>query len=76
MQMRGLMIPHSEYVALAADKKPRCHHYRELFKVNLWEEDLHAFRRSAHYSIPVGSDHFFQQIEKEIGRLLLHMVEK
>jgi len=71
-----IVCPHSEYVALAGDEKSRCYHYRELFKVNLSEEDLHVFRRSAHYSIPVGSDRFVQQIEKKIGRSLLHMVKK
>jgi putative transposase len=60
--------PHIEYLQLGVDAEQRQHGYRELFKVNLAEEDLHAFRKAAHYSMPVGSDKFVTQIEAKTGR--------
>jgi hypothetical protein len=38
--------------------------YRELFKTQLSEEDLHLVRKAAHYCQPVGDDRFLQQIEQ------------
>lgn len=61
------LSPHEEYWQLGRDTKERCHTYRELFKHQLSEENLHLFRKAAHYSQPVGDDRFRQQIEQQYG---------
>lgn len=67
------ITPHDEYLSLGKNKKSRQYAYRELFKVNLSEEDLHAFRESAHYCQPVGSERFRKQIEEKLGSPLGYM---
>jgi putative transposase len=62
------IIPHDEYLKLGTNTKQRCRAYRDLFKTQLSEEDLHAFRQAAHYSVPVGIDRFAEQIEQTIGK--------
>ena len=64
----AVITPHEEYLRLGREPEERRHAYRELFKTNLSEQDLHAFRKAAHYSMPVGSDRFCEQIESKIGR--------
>ena len=59
--------PHEEYMLLGQDFEKRCFAYRELFKHQLSEENLHLFRKAAHYSQPVGDERFRQQIEKQYG---------
>lgn len=64
-----VLTPHQDYLQLNInDVTGRQYRYRELFKINLAEEDLHAFRRAAHYSVPVGSDRFIAQIEEKTGQ--------
>jgi putative transposase len=62
-----ILTPHDEFTKLGENAIERCHAYRELFKASLSEEDLHAFRKAAHYSMPVGTDRFHEQIETKIG---------
>lgn len=64
---------HEEYLRLGSTSATRGHAYRELFRVNLSEEDLHLFRKAAHYCQPVGSDRFRQQIERKYGIKLGYM---
>lgn len=66
------LTPHPAYLALGNDKNERCYAYRELFRNMLNQEDLHTIRRAAHYSHPLGSDYFAQQIEALIGRSVGH----
>lgn len=54
-----MLTAHREHLPLSATSvDKRQYQYRELFKINLVEEDLHVFRRAVHYSVPVGSDRF------------------
>ena len=62
------MTPHEQYLKLGADESERCHAYRELFRAQLSEEDLHAFRSAAHYSVPLGTDRFAEQIKQVTGK--------
>ncbi|MBI5462305.1 MAG: transposase [Gammaproteobacteria bacterium] len=41
--------------------------YRELFRYQLSEADLHLIRKAAHYCQPVGDDRFRLQIESRYG---------
>lgn len=61
------LAPHVEYLSLGKTTEERCYAYRELFKVQLSEENLHLIRQSAHYSQPIGDDRFREQIEKRYG---------
>jgi len=62
-----IVTPHLEYLSLGKDTESRCFHYRELFKVDLSQQDLHSFKKAAHYSVPVGSDRFVEQIKIELN---------
>jgi putative transposase len=60
---------HREYLPLSTTSVgKRQYQYRELFKINLAEEDSHPFRRAGHYSVPVGSDRFIAQLEEKTGQ--------
>ena len=61
------VVPHDEYLALGKTWEERCYAYRELFKTQLSEENLHLIRRSAYYSQPIGDDRFREQIERRYG---------
>ncbi|MES9970330.1 MAG: transposase [Candidatus Thiodiazotropha sp.] len=59
--------PHKEYLRLGSNKSEQCYSYRELFKAQLSEEDIHLFRKATHYSQPIGDDRFKHQIESRYG---------
>jgi putative transposase len=61
------LTAHEEYRRLANTTTARCHAYRELFRAQLSEEDLHLIRKAAHYCQSVGDDRFREQIEKKYG---------
>lgn len=67
------LIPHQEYTRLGQSREQQCYAYRELFRHQITEQDLHLFRKAAHYSQPIGVDLFRKQIEKKyrikLGRL-------
>ena len=65
-----LITPHPVYLVLADSVQQRCYRYREMFQEVLSPEDVHAIREAIHYSMPVGSDRFRQQIEQKLGRSL------
>lgn len=64
---RSWLPPYREYERLGSNPAERGFAYRELFKIQLSEEDLHLVRRAAHYCQPVGDDRFRQQIEQRYG---------
>jgi putative transposase len=59
--------PHDEYTRLGKSKEKQCHAYRELFRNQISEPDLHLIRQAAHYSQPVGDDLFRKQITEKYG---------
>ena len=61
------LTPHSTYLAINNDKEKRCFAYRELFRCELDQEDLHNIRKATHYSHPLGNDRFAQRIEALTG---------
>ena len=61
------LVPHDEYLSLGNTTEERCYAYRDLFKTQLSEENLHLIRKSAHYCQPIGDDRFRVQIEKRYG---------
>ena len=64
---KAWITPHAEYIGLGKTSADRCHAYRELFRDQLSEADLHQIREAAHYSQPIGDDRFRQMIEKQYG---------
>lgn len=64
------LTPHDEYLKLGKGDKSRTKAYRALFNHQLSEENLHLFRKAAHYCQPVGDDRFREQIEKKYGVVL------
>jgi putative transposase len=63
----GWLKPHEEFVRLAATPEERAYAYRELFRSELSDMDLHLIRKAAHYCQPVGDDRFRRQIESRYG---------
>lgn len=63
----GWLHPHEEYSRLGATVAQRCQAYRELFRNQLSEQDLHIIRRAAYYCQPVGDDRFRQEIDARYG---------
>jgi len=61
------LIPHSGYLTLGTTVEIRSSVYRDLFKTQLSEENLHLFRQSAHYCQPIGDERFRKQIEIKYG---------
>ena len=59
---------HAAYLDLGKDQAARCSSYRELFRQALSAEDMLSIRQAAHYSMPLGSDKFLEQIECKTGR--------
>jgi putative transposase len=58
---------HPEYLRIAQDKEKRLEAYRELFRYQVSDQDLHQIRQATHYCQPVGDDRFRQQIESKYG---------
>lgn len=63
----GWLTQHEEYLRLGDSREARCYAYRELFRHQLSEADLHLIRKAAHYCQPVGDDRFRLQIEARYG---------
>ena len=61
------LTPHAEYLRLGATPQACCYAYRELFKIEVPDEDLHLIRRAAHYCQPVGEDRFRATLARKYG---------
>lgn len=64
---QGWLTPHTEYLALGKNTEERCYAYRDIFKTQLSEQNLHLFRKAAHYCQPIGDERFRQFIEAKYG---------
>ena len=67
------LTPHNEYLMLGRDDTERSFAYREIFRHELSEDDLHVIRKAAHYCQPVGDERFRAQIEEKYGVVLGQM---
>jgi putative transposase len=61
------VVPHEEYLKLGNCVEVRCHAYRELFKYQLSDEDVHLIERASQNCQPVGDDRFRERIEQQYG---------
>ena len=65
-----LVTMHESYRQLGQNQELRNSRYRALFHKTLSHEDRAAIRRATHFSMPLGSDEFVEQIEKQAGRTI------
>ena len=59
---------HELYLGLGRDKEERSYAYRELFRAQLPEQDIHSIRQAYHYNYPLGNDRFKEKIEEALNR--------
>lgn len=59
---------HILYEELGSDSDVKHYAYRELFKTQIPEEDLHIIKESMKYNYPLGSQRFKEQVESALGR--------
>jgi len=61
------LAKHHEYLGLGFTPEERCRAYRELFRYQIPDEDIHLIERASHYCHPVGDGRFRGQIEQRFG---------
>jgi putative transposase len=61
------LVAHKEYLNMGTTIDARCNAYRELFKSQLPEKDIHLIERASEYCCAVGNDRFCRKIEKQYG---------
>ena len=59
---------HYLYEQLGSSSDLKQYTYRELFKTQLPNEDLHVIKESMKFNYPLGSERFKEQIESALGR--------
>ena len=59
---------HFLYEELGSASEIKQHAYRELFKTQIPDEDLHIIRESIKYNYPLGSQRFKGRVESALGR--------
>jgi len=59
---------HDLYVRLGASEHDRQCAYRELFRAQIPETDIHDIRECLAYNHPLGNDRFREQIESTLGK--------
>lgn len=59
---------HEYYLRLGQTEEERSYAYRELFKVELTERDVHTISHAFHYNYPLGNDRFKEKIEATLRR--------
>ena len=59
---------HALYQQLGSTIKDRQYAYRDLFKLQIPDEDIHKIKKSLDYNYPLGNDRFKQQIENALGQ--------
>ncbi|MCG8324059.1 MAG: transposase [Thiotrichales bacterium] len=63
-EQNRLISEHNLYMQLGHDKEERCFAYREIFKAQLSERDVHRINHTIHYNYPLGNDRFKEKIEE------------
>jgi len=63
-----LLHPHELYLGLGSGKDDRCFSYRELFKYQIEDQDIHQIRESSLRNYPLGNERFKEQIERELNK--------
>ncbi len=64
----GLIQDHELYLALGTDNEQRHYVYREFFRVDLSDEDIHTINHAFYYNYPLGNERFKESIEITLQR--------
>jgi len=64
----SIISDHTLYDDLGHSSKTKQYAYRELFKTQIPEEDLHAINEGLKYNYPLGHERFRAQVEIALGR--------
>ena len=64
----SMVEPHPSYLSLGSDPAVRQAAYRDLFREQLREADIHAIRTASRFSMPLGDARFREQVERALGR--------
>jgi putative transposase len=64
---KSRIVHHREYLNLGTTQESRCQACRELFKIQIPEEEIHMIERASEYCQPVGDDRFRKKIEERYG---------
>lgn len=67
-EANALINDHILYDALGSNQQTRQKLYRQLFRNQVTEVDVHEIRQSLAYNHPLGDDRFKNQIENALGR--------
>ena len=57
------LTQHDEYLGLGSSPEERCNAYRELFRFEIPDEDIHMIERASDFCHFVGDDRFREQTE-------------
>ncbi len=63
-----LIEDHALFHGLGVTDKTRQHAYRELFRVDLSDENIHEISHASYYNYPLGNERFKESIEKTLKR--------
>ncbi len=67
-QVDPVIEDHSEYLALGDTSESRQQAYRELFRHQVPDADLHVIRATAQRGVPLGNDRFRESVERQLRR--------
>ena len=67
-EINSVIKPHELYLLLGNTFEERNYAYRELFRVDLHDEDIHQIRQSVDQNYPLGNNRFTKLIEKTLNR--------
>jgi len=65
-----LISDHWLYTALAKEQEERQHVYRDLFKAELFDSDVHEISNATQFNFPLGNNRFKEKIEEMTKRKL------
>ncbi|MEQ8290388.1 MAG: hypothetical protein RIB78_11775 [Gammaproteobacteria bacterium] len=67
-EIRPLIEDHELYIQLGNNPMARQYAYRELFKTQLEEHNIHDISHASHYNYPLGNNRFKEKIEATLQR--------
>ncbi len=63
-----ILNDHELYLGLGKTDEDRHYSYRELFRAEMTDRDIHSISHSLHYNYPLGNDRFKEKIEETLER--------
>ena len=69
----SIIKDHEVFLRIASTPEERMYCYRELFRTGLDARDVHDVRKAVAFSVPLGNNHFKEQIEATLGESVGHI---